>query len=353
MISKKFKNLFFSVGTNGTSTTITPKIITTTEPTIFLSSSSTTTNLATTIKSKPFLTTEPPVIKTSTTIKPNVKKFVDTEFTTLSTKTSVNIYKPTEIPTTLPPVKIEKSTEKENIADQKISSDKENKIPTTCLTINITTSTESSPIDKKSFTTQATKLSTASSISTIKTTTSKTTTKSKIIDILKKNTTTTTMATTQSKDNSTELSEFKEKFQYSNTQSSNLDKGETDDESVVDSGVLPTEEELEEERKSQIESKQKIASFFGVDSLTDKKRDDNKKSDTDNQAIIKSRSSENNQLNQFPISKQQTNNNKWVLSADQQFGNRGFAMNRPQKKEDEFKYHPMLKLIYRDCYGGC
>ena len=257
------------------------------------------------------------------------------------------------------PISLSTASPVEESDDRKIDTKdqevEQGKSITTCKPINVTEPTQPS-VDKSRSTVKVS--STASPISsTTKATVRSTAKLSKEVSTKSATTSTTTEPpTTLPKDNSTETSEFKEKISYSG--SNIMEKNDTiDDETVVDNGVLPTEEEEEEKRKDELESKQKIASFFGVDPVTGKERDDklnpliserqnprgksyNLESDLMTRAVS----------NVEPPPKQ---SNKWFLG-NQPFarGDRDYAANN-KPKEDEFLYHPMLKLLYRNCYGNC
>ena len=139
-----------------------------------------------------------------------------------------------------------------------------------------------------------------------------------------------------------------------------------DDETGVDNGVLPTEEEEEEKRKDELESKQKIASFFGVDPVTGKEKDDklNPLVSERQSPRGKSYNLESDQMmtravsNVEPSAKQ---SNKWFPgNPNQPFARADldYPANHNKPKEDEFAYHPMLKLLMRNCgnygkYGNC
>lgn len=336
----------FVLGRNA-STTITPKIITTTEPTIFITHSTTSTSStgSPTIKTKPFLP-RTDTKASSTTQKPMV--MVKPQVTTVRSEPDSPVSSSTA------------SSVKENDdEDHKMETKKEpetepdrSKSITTCKPINVTEPTQPSTVKVSS---------TALPVSSTAKPKAKTTAKpSKMDSPTKKSTTTSTTTqptTTLPKDNLTETSEFKEKISYSGSQL-NADKNDTiDDETVVDNGVLPTEEEEEEKRKDELESKQKIASFFGVDPVTGKEKDDKlnpliseRQSPRGKSYNLESDSMTRSVVNADPPPKQ---SNKWFL------GNQPFARGdygQPaanNKPKDEFIYHPMLKLLYRNCYGNC
>lgn len=77
---------------------------------------------------------------------------------------------------------------------------------------------------------------------------------------------------------------------------------------------------------------------------------------SDRQQINFKNKPENDLMNKIASTNLDNNqkSNKWFLSSGQQFirDNRD-SINSKDKKEDEFKYHPMLKLLYRNCYGNC
>lgn len=135
-----------------------------------------------------------------------------------------------------------------------------------------------------------------------------------------------------------------------------MEKNETiDEEALVDNGVLPTEEEEEEKRKDELESKQKIAAFFGVDPVTGKEKDDKLN------PLVSERQSPRGKAYNLESDQMQTRSvsnvepkqsNKWFPNQSNQPFARGdldYPANHNKPKEDEFAYHPMLRLLYRNC----
>ena len=240
------------------------------------------------------------------------------------------------------------------------------KFSTTCITMNVTESTQSSVIDKIQTTTTTLKPATLSTTISSTKQSPKPTPKSKTIEILKKTTTSTTTTelptTILPRDNSTETIEFKEKFSYSNNQLNSLNKNETvDEEAIVDNGILPTEEEEEERKKDEAASKQIEKTFFGLDAKTGKEKQNPLITDKEQAKNKQLNLDSNNDLmmNKFFSNIEATNQkstNNWFLSKgnQQQFRNRDQTNSKQTKEDDEFfKYHPMLKLLYKNCFGEC
>ena len=312
-------------------------------------------------KIKSYSITQPSTTKarSTTTVKPKLMLTPDVSRATTERTLSPDSDKPMDssVTTTLSPVEADDERTRDKKVENKIDEQPELvkvKSFTTCVTVNITEPTEPS-VDGKSSSSTTTKPAVRSTEPTVSS--SSTTMKSKIVEILKKSTTVPT--TILPKDNSTETIEFSEKFSYSGTQLNSMDKNETTyDEMIVDSGVLPTEDEEEERRKDELESKQKIASFFGVDPVTGKEKDDAKSgflSGRQTKPINQDGSDLMNKLvsNIDTNQKQQPQqSNRWFVSGNQQFG-RDYPTATKSPKDDELNYHPMLRLLYRNCYGGC